>query len=180
VIRIRLAALLAIPYAGVLAIPLAGCRSASHDATPATAAPSTVRADPPPSDHLAEGELLESEARAFDLRLPQGLRVEGSFADVVFAGGPLSVHPLVQYFRPRLVGGDLREGETSATFQHVQVATKPGRQLMIHIVAGRRETRVEVRDETRPPAPNLPNEAARWRAVGLTPDGHLIDPTHLD
>jgi hypothetical protein len=28
--------------------------------------------------------------------------------------------------------------------------------------------------------PDLPNETERWKAVGLTPNGKVLDPTHLD
>lgn len=169
----------ALVLVGLAAASGVGCRAGSGN-TVTTTAPSSVDAEPTPTDHLSEGELLEGDVRAFDLTLPQGLRLEGSFVDAVFASGPVSVHSLVRYLRPRLAGGDLREGEKSATFEHVQVAKKPGRKLTIHLLTARLETRLEVRDETPPPAPNLPDEAARWRAVGLTTDGRLIDPTHLD
>jgi hypothetical protein len=39
---------------------------------------------------------------------------------------------------------------------------------------------LDVRDITPLPVPDLPNETARWRQVGLTPDGKLADPTHLE
>jgi hypothetical protein len=158
---------------------VAACRSGRGEDGPAGTAPSAIHTDSPPRDHLADGELLEGDGRAFDLQLPRGLRVEGSFVDVVFAAGPLPVHSLVQFFQPRLIGGDLREGPDAATFVHVQVAQKPGRKLTVHIARGPRETRLEIRDETPPPPQNLPDEAARWRAVGLTSDGRLVDPTHL-
>ena len=166
---------------GLLAASAAGCRTVPDDAATATIAPSApARGAPTPTDHLADGELLEGDARAFDLTLPQGLRVEGSFTDAVLASGSVPVHSLVQYLRPRLVGGDLREGEASATFEHVQVAKKPGRKLTLHILSARRQTRLEVDDESPPPVPNLPDEPSRWRAVGLTTDGRFLDPTHLD
>jgi len=165
---------------GLWAASSAGCRTVPEDAATATSAPAPVRAAPQPTDHLADGELLEGDGRAFDLTLPQGFRVEGSFTDAVLASGSAPVHSLVQYLRPRLVGGDLREGEASATFEHVQVAKKPGRTLTIHVLSARRETRLEVHDETAPQRPTLPDDAARWRAVGLTTDGRFLDPTHLD
>lgn len=170
------------PFLFVLAafaIGMAACRSGRSDSGPAATAQSATHTETPP-DHLADGELLEGDGRAFGLALPRGLRMEGTFTDVVFAAGPLPVHALVQFFKQRLTGGDLREGPDAATFAHVQVAQKPGRQLTVHIARTPRETRLDIRDETRPPPQNLPNEAARWRAVGLTPDGHLADPTHLE
>ena len=40
-------------------------------------------------------------------------------------------------------------------------------------------TQIEVRDVTPTKAPELPDEAARWRAAGLTPEGRVLDPTKL-
>jgi hypothetical protein len=61
------------------------------------------------------------------------------------------------------------------------VRGKPGLELRIRILADPRGgSRVEIRDESPVPAANLPDERARWRQAGLTPDGHLADPTHLD
>jgi len=37
-----------------------------------------------------------------------------------------------------------------------------------------------IRDTTPPKGPPLPDENARWKQVGLTPSGRLVDPTHLD
>ena len=36
-----------------------------------------------------------------------------------------------------------------------------------------------VTDVTPGPAVNLPDEASRWRAAGLTPSGELLDPKNL-
>ena len=41
-------------------------------------------------------------------------------------------------------------------------------------------TKVELFDSTPPPLPDLPDEQARWKAVGLTPDGKILDPKHLE
>jgi hypothetical protein len=141
----------------------------------ASAGPTAV-----PVDHLAPGELLEGSAQAFGITLPQGVRVDEAFVKVVYASGPLPVHPLVQYFRSRLRGGDVREGESSATFDHVTAPSDADRPLSIHIAEVHRGALIEVRDATPAPAPNLPDEAARWKNVGLTPNGRLADPAHFE
>ncbi len=133
-----------------------------------------------PVDHLAPGELAEGSQEAFSLKLPRDLHIDRTFAGAVYASGPLSVHPLVQYFRARLAEGSLREGPTSAMFEHVKVPGKPAVELSLRVMSAPGGSRVEIVDATPPPMPNLPDEAARWRHVGLTPDGKLADPKHLE
>lgn len=157
-------------------VAVAGCRTT----TPAPSPEDTAPAAPAAVDHLADGELLEGSERAFDVPLPRNLRVDGAFVDAVYASGPVPLHPLVQYFRARLRGGELREGEASATFDRAHAAGKPGRSLNIHVITSTEGVRVEIRDLTPPVLPELPNEAARWQRVGLTPDGHLADPQHIE
>ncbi len=90
------------------------------------------------------------------------------------------MHPLVGYFRSRLQDGDLREGDMAATFERVHVPGKPERNLAIHIAGMGQATRVEIRDATPPQIPALSDDRARWKRVGLTPEGQLLDRTHLD
>ena len=162
-----------------LALALVACRShaSAQDAPPepAAAAPSVA-----PVDHLAPDELVEGSDHAFGLTLPRGLAVAYTFTSVVYAGGPLAVHPVVQYLRPRLEGGGLHEGGGSATFDHVTVRGKPGVDLTIHVEAAPGGVRVELRDVTRAAALKLPDDAARMKQVGLAPNGRVLDPTHLD
>ena len=164
------------PVLAVAFVAVAGCRTT----TPAPSPEDTAPAAPAAVDHLADGELLEGSERAFDVPLPRNLRVDGAFVDAVYASGPVPLHPLVQYFRARLRGGELREGEASATFDRAHAAGKPGRSLNIHVITSTEGVRVEIRDLTPPVLPELPNEAARWQRVGLTPDGHLADPQHIE
>jgi hypothetical protein len=117
---------------------------------------------------------------AFGVHLPAEMHIDATFADVVYASGPAKMHPLVSYFQARLQGGDLHEGESSATFEHVTATAKPDRSLRVHITNAAAGTHVEVRDVTPPRLPDLPNEAARWRRVGALPNGALADPTHLE
>jgi hypothetical protein len=166
------------------AAALFACAVACHG-TPAgdetTAAPPPAAThEAPPVDHLAPGELLEGPATAFGVHLPAVMHVDATFADVVYASGPAKLHPLVTYFQARLQGGDLREGESSASFDHVSALARPGRSLRVHITNATVGTHVEIQDVTPLPAPELPDETARWKRVGALPNGALADPTHLE
>jgi hypothetical protein len=168
--------------AAALVTLVAACKSeprpppGARNPAASDAAPAEVQ----PVDHLTPGELLEGTQHAFGLTLPRELPVEAAFVNVVYATGPVLVHSVARYFRSRLEDGALRESQSAATFEHVKVRGKPGLELTIRILAGAEGTRVEIRDTTPPSTPNLPDDAARWRQIGMTPQGRPLDPTHLD
>jgi hypothetical protein len=68
----------------------------------------------------------------------------------------------------------------AATFEHAKVPGHPGVELLVRILAAADGSSVEIRDSTPPAAPSLPDEQSRWRQVGLTPQGRLADPSHLE
>jgi hypothetical protein len=116
---------------------------------------------------------------ALGVKLPRDLHLEEAFNDLAYARGAVPLHSLVQYFRARLRDGNLHEGEEAATFDHVHAPGRPDRELSVHIAATAGAMRVELRDTTMPVTSSLPNDEARFRQVGLTPDGRWLDPTHL-
>jgi hypothetical protein len=165
----------------VLAALAASCRKdapAQGESAAAVLVPSPSASVP--ADHLAPDELVEGSKQAFGVVLPRVLQVDGNFREVVFASGVASVHPLVKYFRARVTDGSLREGEEAATFEHVHVPGKKDLELMVHIRMVGPSGRVELRDTTPKSLPVLPDDAARWRRAGLTPEGRLLDPAHLE
>jgi hypothetical protein len=159
-----------------------GC---SREAPPEEASVQSAVAPPqaPPSavpvDHLAPGELVEGLDKAFGLPLPREVQVEWKHPGSVRAMGPVSAHALVKYFRTRISEGQRSEGDTFAEFDDVRLGGNPGHVFRIRMTeVPSRGTLLEIDDVTPPPAEDLPNEEARWRAVGLTPQGKLLDPTH--
>ena len=166
----------------VLGLGCHGRAEPTESESPSVASPpaSAAASEPPPPDHLAPGELLEGTQVAFGVKLPRDLQLEEAFDNVAYARGSASVHSLVGYFRARLRDGSLHEGETSATFDHVHAPSRPERELSVHMTTTMGGVRVEMRDTTPPRQSNLPNDEARFRAVGLGPDGRWIDPTHLN
>ncbi len=163
-------------------LALAGCKQSPDVAPPADplVAPEPQASTAAPLDHLAPDELVEGDRSAFQLRLPRDLKVDGAFADVVFASGPVAVHPLVKYFRARLTDGSLREGDDAATFEHVHVPGKSTDDYTLRITAFPGYARVEFRNVTPKAQPNLPDDTARWRQAGLTPQGRVLDPKHVE
>jgi hypothetical protein len=168
--------------AGVLLLLAAGCEkhAPAPSQAPAPEAPAASTPSAVPADHLAPDELLPGDKTAFGVVLPRVLRVEGAFADVVFASGQVAVRPLATYFRGRLAEGSLRVGDEAATFEHVHAPSRPDVELSVHIRVAGPYTRVEVRDTTQKPRPGLPDDPARWRSAGLTPNGKLVDPLHME
>jgi len=139
-----------------------------------------------PVDHLAPKELLEGDAKAFGIVLPRGVRVDQSFADVVYASGPVETQAAVQYVHARVREGKMIQpdfaGDGKTTFDHVKVPAMPDKELVVTVRPAKgavNSTQFEVRDVTPTKAPNLPDEAARWRNAGLTPEGRVLDPTKL-
>lgn len=134
-----------------------------------------------PVDHLAPGELVEGTDKAFGLVLPKVMKVERSFDDVVFAIGLAPVDSLSKYVESHVREGTIKDTPDGRVFDKVKV---PGETKLLRVVISPPPlgggTRLQVRDVT-PPPPNdtLPDEEARWRAVGMKPNGEPLDRTKL-
>ena len=182
----------ALAVALALAVPCAfasaGCRAAPPEGDSSTKGPggqsavgTATVATAPPLDHLAPEELVEGTEQAFGLTLPRGVHVESSDKGDVRAIGLVTLHALVRYLRQHVQESDLEEGDTYADLRQVKLHGKPGLLYTMHLApAGFRGTSLLMQDVTPVPAADLPNEAERWKAVGLSPAGKVLDPTHLD
>lgn len=154
------------------------CKKAPPEETPRGEAPSL------PVDRLAPGELPEGDEEAFGIKLPKGMRVERGFSSVVHAvSTTLTPEPVADYFRARVTDGSMAKRTDEIRFTGVHPAKDPKRELTIQIREGERGVAtcdVLLIDATPPEvAPNLTEDERRARA-GLSPDGKLIDPQHLE
>ncbi len=157
-----------------------GCKSSEPEVRGYEPPPPPALTSAKPVDHLGPDELIEGSGRAFGLALPRGIDVARAFEDVIYADGTPKVKAVVEYLRPRLRDGGFRQTGETATFERVKIPETPGREFEIKVLRVEGKTRVEVRDTTPKPVPDLPDEAARWRQVGLTKDGKFLDPTHVE
>lgn len=163
----------------LLTMALAACRKDEEVAT-TPPSPPPVRDAAPPPDHLGEGELLEGTEKAFGLTLPRDVKIDARFIDLTYASGTPRPDAVANYIRARVRFGTVHIGAANTLFEKVQLPDAPGREISIRVSAGDngRGCSIEMRDVT-PPKPLEGSEADKWRAVGMTPDGKLLDPQHL-
>lgn len=171
--RHRLTALGLVLVAGVVG----GCSSCKHDE-----APPPPEAKPP--DHLVVDEVVEGKEKAFGLPLPRLARVAARFESSVDVYSPLSPEEVVNFVRARVKDGKITPGSSSTLLQLVVPIADPQKLLSIdvHAFHGPDPTvRCEmiIRDVT--PLPTEPGltDDQRWKKAGLTSDGHVADPSHL-
>lgn len=137
-------------------------------------------ASAPPVDQAAPGELAEGTEEAFGLTLPRRMRVVARFDDAVHARGSLAQKDVVRYVRDRVIAERVDDDGAKALFTNATAKRSPQLRLDVEVLQVGAQSEIVVRDRTRPPAEPGLNEAERWRALGLTSDGRLIDPKHLD
>jgi hypothetical protein len=152
-----------------------GCRR--HEQEHPAPAPSVLAT----ADRLSPGELVDGPLRAFELKLPMGMEIREAFSTVVYAWGPVDPMRLANYLRAQVKGGSISVGAAATVFDQVSVPSNGKRLLRLRVdtVAQGHAARLEVRDVTPPPPVPAVNDTERWKRVGMTPDGKLLDPTHL-
>ncbi len=159
--------------AGALASFGAGaCKG--HDEAPLP----PVASAPARSDHLDPNELLEGKDNAFALALPRDLKVTFRFADSVQADGIVPMEGVSNFFRQRVRDGSIQVGASETRFEKVRVPGEPGRLLRIRLTAERNICHAVIDDVT-PPPDMTGSQEDRMKQVGLTPDGKLLDKSHM-
>lgn len=154
---------------------------ACRDEPKPTAAPAPSVAPQAPPDQLRPGELAEGTLDAFGLKLPRIMSVDTRFPDAVFASGQASHKDVVGYIRERVLAEKVETIQTKTIFENATLKTAPTKKMRIEVIAqAHGVVKLVIRDETRPPAKPGLTEEERWKEVGMTPQGELIDPTHLD
>lgn len=148
-------------------------------ATPPAPPPARSVEEPAPVDRVLPDELAEGTHDAFGLRLPRVMRVEGRFDDVVLASAPAPADAVANYVRQRVTAEQVITGPQKTLFARATVKGSTGPKVSIAVISLPNRTEMEVRSAT--PKPTRPNETPeqRWRALGLNPDGTLLDPAQL-
>jgi hypothetical protein len=120
---------------------------------------------------------------AFTLPLPLHSRITSRFGSTVHVGSGHSLEELASFTRARVKDGKSTSGASETRFDNVVVTTNPSRVLTIEIrrAVGDAEFRSQmaITDVTPAPVNSAESDADRWRKAGLTPDGKLLDPKHM-
>lgn len=163
----------------LLAIAIAGPGCKPKQQAPPSPAPSTRSS----ADHLAKGEIPEGKERAFTLPLPLHSTIKARFPGSIHVGSPLSHEELSNFVRLRVKDGKTSSGASETRFENVVVTKDSTRTLVIEIrkavIVGEYRSQMVVNDVTPPPPEPGLSDADRWKKAGMTPDGKLLDPKHM-
>lgn len=151
----------------------------------------TEKAPPPPpapprasADRLAKGEIPEGRERAFTLPLPLHSTIKARFPASVHVASPHTQEELANFVKMRVKDGTTTSGASETRFDKVVVAKDPSKLLSIQVrsapLTGEFKSQLVVTDITPPPEEPGTTDVDRWRKAGLTPDGKLIDPKHME
>ena len=161
----------------LLGVVVAGCSSCKRP-------DNDVQDGKKPPDHLGPHEAVEGKERAFGLPLPRVSKVEARFETTVHVLSALSPEDLVNFVRARVKDGRTTPGSSSTLLVDVTPLADLQKRLTIEIRpmhGGDASMRSEmvVRDTTPLPIEPGLTEEQRWNKAGLTSDGKVADPSHL-
>lgn len=157
---------------------IAGCKGKSP--APDNGAQTPPPAATAPADQLAPGELALGKEEAFGLVLPRRMQIEARFPDAVFAHGQIPAEQVANYIRKYIIAERVETGPAKTIFEKATLKEKPAAQLHIEVIAQGALTQLVVRNESRAPAKEGLSEEERWKELGLTPQGQVLDPTQLE
>jgi hypothetical protein len=133
---------------------------------------------PIPVDTTLPNEIAESEFAAFGLVMPRDLRLKKrSHESLVAVGSGMDFDAVSDYFRERLEGGEVTAAPMRTLFRGTTVKGQPDRHVRVDVLKIFRGVKVIVYNHT-PSKPTYPldvSEEERWRRVGLTPDGKVLE-----
>ena len=170
------------PLGLALAVLGGGSACSSRSSPPA---PTRAAASPTASAHdrLAPGETPPGVEHAFELALPRGAWIDRRFGNEVYALVNDTPESTASWFRQALPRAEAIVGPNGTIFPSVTLeGAPPSSHLRVSIapLGDGRTTRVNVvRWEDAPTATTLSHDELMRRS-GLTPDGKLLDPKHLD
>jgi hypothetical protein len=162
---------------GLLLLTLAACHFGDRNEPHLVG---SSRPLPKPVDRLAPNELEPGTVKAFGLIVPKSMRLERLYPDAAHIVGSVSPDAVANYVRQRVNASQVEIGAARTIFPAVHIkGGPPDRTFRIEIVAERGKTRLVIRDITPPQTVQGLSQAERWRQAGLTPDGKLLDPKHM-
>lgn len=153
----------------------AGCKEPPHR-PPAEVAIQ----EPPAPDRLTPGQLLEGDDEVFGLRLPEHTTLLAVFRTSASMEGPYDPLDLAAYLKPRLDASHVEMAGEHILFPKARIRGGKDEIFRIEVAKAPRGASLQLRNITPPRAEQGLSEAERWRKVGLTPEGELLDPHGME
>lgn len=151
-----------------------GCKK---EAPPPPPPPTEAPVEP---DRLPPGQLLQGDEKVFELSLPVGSTVEAIFKESASVRGDYAPEDLAAYLKPRLRSSHVEMAGDKIVFPKAEVRGREGRIFRVEIAAFRGGAQLRLRDITPARAEPGLTEEERWRQVGMTPDGRLLDQNSME
>ncbi len=135
-----------------------------------------------PIDHLAPDELAAGKLEVFGFPVPRGMEIQNRFPDRAYLIGRVSPEALANYVNEQVVVSHVEIGVARTVFPMARIkGGPPDRLFELEVLPDNAGTRLVIIDITPPPPPPAGlTDAERWRAAGLTPDGHPLDMKTLE
>lgn len=135
-----------------------------------------------PLDHLAPDELARGSAEVYGFAVPRDMKLESRLPDRAYISGHVSPEALANYVREQVVVSHVEIGAARTVFPMARIKAGPADRIFnLEVLPDGPRTRLVIKDVTPPPPPPPGlTDAERWRAAGLTPDGHPLDPQKLE
>jgi hypothetical protein len=166
---------------GICSLAACGC-SAKRSAPQASASVAATQTSALPLDHLAPDELAPGKLEVNGFPVPLGMEVESRLLDRAYVRGRVSPEALANYVREHVAVSHVEIGAARTVFPMARIKNGPSdRYFTLEVFADGPSTRLVIKDTTPPPPPPAGlTDAERWRAAGLTPDGHPLDSQKLE
>jgi hypothetical protein len=164
----RAAALLALPL-----LAAAGCQEEADTLMPMGLG--ALR--PVPVDATLPGELAEGDISAFGFPIPRKMRVTARYPDEFYCVGRLKLEDVSNYVRARIDPLKIETGPSRTVFLDAPLKDDPKLAVEVSIAQKRDMVQMIVRNRTRVPDEEGEklSEEERWKRLGLTPDGKVIE-----
>lgn len=130
-----------------------------------------------PVDTVKDDEIPEGKLVVFGLRLPRDIQIKRRGNTMINVVMEMPFDDVANYFRDRLDGGKVLTGPSNTSFRKATVIATGKHVVDVDVIRIWEGARVIVKDRSpveRPPEPDL-TEEERWRRLGLTPDGKVLE-----
>lgn len=132
------------------------------------------------ADRLPPGDLLEGPDEFFGFAVPRGMRGRLIAPGLVEITGHVDFDKLATYTKDRIAVRHAEMLEDQLVFRNARILGTKDRLFELTLNRQRKESRLEIQDITKTPAPQGLSEDERWKRAGLKPSGGLIDPNSME